>query len=250
MLRRCRLTRRHAESLPGRARSRVVRPLSPRHRRREPARRPRARGPDVAAPQLPHHHARRAGRRAGRDRRVADGLAGAARLGGGALADDPERRRATAVGGYTATAVLSGAHRRRDARLAGRRAAGRRVGGPWAARAGPQRPAGRRRAGRRLRPGLRLRAGDGQPRRDRRPAARARPGGAVGVRTAILLSIIPGLLAAAGDRLRDPAHRRGLERARAPADPPAGPPGAARPPRAADRWPSAPSSSATSPPRC
>ena len=33
---------------------------------------------------------------------VADGLAGAARRGGGALADDPDRRRATAVGGYTA----------------------------------------------------------------------------------------------------------------------------------------------------
>jgi MFS family permease len=39
---------------------------------------------------------------------VADGLAGGARLAGGALADDPGRRRATAVGGYTATAVLSG----------------------------------------------------------------------------------------------------------------------------------------------
>lgn len=38
---------------------------------------------------------------------VADGAAGVARLGGGALADDPARRRATAVGGYTATAVLS-----------------------------------------------------------------------------------------------------------------------------------------------
>src|SRR4051812_47252689 len=39
---------------------------------------------------------------------IADGLAGAARLAGGALADDPHRRRAAAVGGYTATAVLSG----------------------------------------------------------------------------------------------------------------------------------------------
>lgn len=38
---------------------------------------------------------------------VADGLAGAARLAGGALADDPHRRRDTAVAGYTATAVLS-----------------------------------------------------------------------------------------------------------------------------------------------
>jgi MFS family permease len=38
---------------------------------------------------------------------VADGVAGAARLGGGVLADDPQRRRAVAVGGYTVTAVLS-----------------------------------------------------------------------------------------------------------------------------------------------
>ena len=39
---------------------------------------------------------------------IADGLAGAARLGGGALADDPGRRRSVAVGGYATTAVLSG----------------------------------------------------------------------------------------------------------------------------------------------
>lgn len=38
---------------------------------------------------------------------IADGLAGAARLAGGAIADDPVRRRASAVGGYTATAMLS-----------------------------------------------------------------------------------------------------------------------------------------------
>jgi MFS family permease len=38
---------------------------------------------------------------------VADGLAGASRLAGGALADDPYRRRTTAMGGYAATAVLS-----------------------------------------------------------------------------------------------------------------------------------------------
>ena len=38
---------------------------------------------------------------------VADGIAGAARLGGGVLADDPQRRRSVAVGGYTVTAVLS-----------------------------------------------------------------------------------------------------------------------------------------------
>ena len=39
---------------------------------------------------------------------VADGLAGGARLAGGALADDPARRRSVAVGGYATTAVLSG----------------------------------------------------------------------------------------------------------------------------------------------
>jgi MFS family permease len=37
---------------------------------------------------------------------LADGLAGAARLVGGAIADDPQRRRAQAVAGYT-TAILS-----------------------------------------------------------------------------------------------------------------------------------------------
>lgn len=40
---------------------------------------------------------------------VADALAGLARLAGGALADDPERRVRSAVGGYTATAVFSAA---------------------------------------------------------------------------------------------------------------------------------------------
>lgn len=39
---------------------------------------------------------------------IADGLAGATKLAGGALADDPHRRRAAAVGGYATTAVLSG----------------------------------------------------------------------------------------------------------------------------------------------
>jgi MFS family permease len=38
---------------------------------------------------------------------VSDALAGAARFGGGALADDPSRRRKIAVGGYTSTAVLA-----------------------------------------------------------------------------------------------------------------------------------------------
>jgi hypothetical protein len=38
---------------------------------------------------------------------ISDGLAGASRFLGGPLADDPQRRRRVAVGGYTATAVLS-----------------------------------------------------------------------------------------------------------------------------------------------
>jgi hypothetical protein len=38
---------------------------------------------------------------------IADGCAGVARFGGGALADDPDRRRRAALGGYTATAVFS-----------------------------------------------------------------------------------------------------------------------------------------------
>ncbi len=38
---------------------------------------------------------------------LADGAAGGARLLGGALADDPERRRRTAAGGYIGTAVLA-----------------------------------------------------------------------------------------------------------------------------------------------
>jgi len=40
---------------------------------------------------------------------VADGLGGVSRLAGGAIADDPSRRRKTAVGGYTVTAVLTAA---------------------------------------------------------------------------------------------------------------------------------------------
>ena len=38
---------------------------------------------------------------------VADGVAGVAKLAGGALADDPQRRRTVAIGGYLTTAVLS-----------------------------------------------------------------------------------------------------------------------------------------------
>jgi MFS family permease len=38
---------------------------------------------------------------------ISDGLAGAGRFVGGALADDPQRRRTVAIGGYSATAILS-----------------------------------------------------------------------------------------------------------------------------------------------
>src|SRR5688500_10340618 len=37
---------------------------------------------------------------------ISDGAAGAAKLAGGALADDPSRRRSIAIGGYSTTAVL------------------------------------------------------------------------------------------------------------------------------------------------
>src|SRR3954470_19365042 len=40
---------------------------------------------------------------------IADGAAGVARFAGGPLADDPGRRRTTAVGGYVTTAVASSA---------------------------------------------------------------------------------------------------------------------------------------------
>src|ERR1035437_9898724 len=40
---------------------------------------------------------------------LADGLGGVSRLAGGAIADDPSRRRKTAVGGYTVTAILTAA---------------------------------------------------------------------------------------------------------------------------------------------
>jgi hypothetical protein len=38
---------------------------------------------------------------------VSDALAGVALLGGGALVDDPARRRRVAVGGYTSTVALA-----------------------------------------------------------------------------------------------------------------------------------------------
>lgn len=61
---------------------------------------------------------------------LADGISGIAKVAGGPLADDPSRRRTLAVGGYTATAILSS--------LIGLAAAAWQVGvlraGAWAAR--------------------------------------------------------------------------------------------------------------------
>ena len=127
---------------------------------------------------------------------VADGLAGTARLAGGALADDPRRRRTLAVGGYTTTAVLSG--------LIGMTTAVWQVGmlraGAWAAR-GLRVPArnalladivpptayGRAYGFERAMDNLGAIAG---------PLLALALVSLVGVRTAIALSIIPGLLAA------------------------------------------------------
>ena len=128
---------------------------------------------------------------------IADGLAGAARLGGGALADDPGRRRSVAVGGYATTAVLSG--------LIGAASAAWQVGalraGAWAAR-GLRVPArnalladvvpaavyGRAYGFERAMDNLGAIGG---------PLLAIALVGVIGVRSAILLSIIPGLLAAA-----------------------------------------------------
>jgi MFS family permease len=127
---------------------------------------------------------------------ISDGLAGTARLAGGALADDPTRRRSVAVGGYTSTAVL--------ASLTGAATAVWQVGvlraGAWAAR------------------GLRVPARNALLADVVHPSAYGRAYGfermmdnlgaifgpllalglvaAVGVRWAIGLSVIPGLLAA------------------------------------------------------
>ena len=84
---------------------------------------------------------------------ASDGLAGATRFVGGALTDDPERRRRTAVGGCAITAVPSAL-----IGVAGSTAqvAVRRVGGPRPARPRAQRSPGRRRRAERLRACLRI----------------------------------------------------------------------------------------------
>ncbi len=127
---------------------------------------------------------------------VADGVSGIAKLAGGALADDPHRRRTTAIGGYTTTAVLSSAIGLATTPLQ----VGVLRAGAWAARGirGPSRNAlladlveseayGRAYGFERAMDNFGAIVG---------PLLALAFVSFVGVRTAILLSIIPGLLAA------------------------------------------------------
>jgi MFS family permease len=128
---------------------------------------------------------------------ISDGAAGAAKLAGGALADDPSRRRSIAIGGYSTTAVLVS--------VSAAATAAWQVGvlraGAWAARGarGPARNAiladlvppaayGRAYGFERAMDNLGAIAG---------PLLAILLVGLVGVRNAIALSLIPGLLAAA-----------------------------------------------------
>jgi MFS family permease len=128
---------------------------------------------------------------------IADGLAGAARLAGGAIADDPQRRRAQAVAGYTTTAVLSS--------LIGAATTIWQVGilraGAWAAR-GLRVPARNALLADIVAPGVYGRAYGFERAMDNLgaiagPLLALALVGLLGVRTAIALSVIPGLLAAA-----------------------------------------------------
>jgi MFS family permease len=128
---------------------------------------------------------------------ISDGLSGVAKLAGGALADDPRRRRATAVGGYATTAVLSA--------LIGTVSAAWQAGllraGAWVSRglrvpsrnalladAVPASAYGRAYGFERAMDNLGAIFG---------PLLALALVGLVGVRTAILLSVVPGLLAVA-----------------------------------------------------
>lgn len=127
---------------------------------------------------------------------LADGLAGFARFFGGGLADDPGRRRGIAVGGYATTAILTGGI---GAAAAPWQVGALRAGG-WAARglrvparnalladAVPPEAYGRAYGFERMMDNLGAVAG---------PLLAIALVAAFSVRTAILLSIIPGLLAA------------------------------------------------------
>ncbi len=128
---------------------------------------------------------------------VADGLGGAARLAGGALADDPQRRRTTAVGGYATTAVLSS--------LTGAASAAWQVGvlraGAWAAR-GLRSPSRNALLADAVEPAVYGRAYGFERAMDNLgavvgPLLALALLALVGVRAAILVSVVPGLLAVA-----------------------------------------------------
>src|SRR6188474_1303548 len=128
---------------------------------------------------------------------LSDGLAGATRFAGGPLADDPHRRRSAAVAGYTTTAVLSGA--------IGLATSAWQVGvlraGAWAAR-GLRVPSRNALLADVVPAGSYGRAYGFERAMDNvgaigGPLLALALVGAVGVRTAIVLSIVPGLLAVA-----------------------------------------------------
>jgi MFS family permease len=146
---------------------------------------------------------------------VSDGVAGVARLLGGPLADDPDRRRRVAVGGYTTTAILSSTIGLAGApwQVGGLRA------GAWAARGarGPARNAllaelvpaqayGRAFGFERAMDNLGAIVG---------PLLAVALVQTVGVRHAIQLSVIPGLMAALAIAYAAREHTR-----RGPARPP------------------------------
>jgi MFS family permease len=127
---------------------------------------------------------------------LADGLGGASRLAGGAIADDPARRRQTAVGGYAVTAVLiaaigavTAAWQAGILRVTGWMARG--VRGPsrnaLLAEAVPKRAFGRAFGYHRAMDNLGALGG---------PLLAIGLVALVGIRTSILISVVPGLLAA------------------------------------------------------
>jgi MFS family permease len=127
---------------------------------------------------------------------LADGLAGMARLLGGPLADDPHRRRTTALGGYVSTAVLASLIGLASAvwqvavlRMAAWASRGLRVPARNALLADMVEPSvyGRAYGFERMMDNLGAVAG---------PLLALGLVALVGVRTAILLSVVPGLLAA------------------------------------------------------
>ena len=147
---------------------------------------------------------------------ISDGCAGVARFAGGALADDPVRRRRSAVGGYTTTAVLSS--------LIGVSTAVWQVGvlraGAWTARGlrvparnalladvVPPQAYGRAYGFERMMDNLGAVGG---------PLLALALVSVVSTRTAILVSIVPGLLAVVAIVYAIHATRRPAERERRP----------------------------------